>query len=103
VLRRHALAATTAALLAGASLPAAAADDNFCREYARTAMNQLRSAEKHRRCEHFLRDQPARWSGDYKAHYEWCRTVKRDQAWNERNIRKRELERCERARDPNPR
>ena len=92
---RHALAA--AALLAvAASLPAAAADDAFCKDYARAAMNQLRTAEKSRRCEHFLNDQPERWTGDYRKHYDWCRTVKRDQAWSERNIRKRELERCER-------
>jgi hypothetical protein len=97
MLRRHALAATTAALLAAAaSLPALAADETFCRDYARAAMNQLRSAEKHPRCEHFLRDQPDRWTGDYKKHYEWCRTIRRDQAWSERNIRKRELVRCER-------
>ena len=97
MLSRHALVATTAALLAAAScLPASAADEPFCREYARAAMNQLHSAEKHQRCEHFLRDQPERWTGDYRKHYDWCRTVKRDQASSERNIRKRELERCER-------
>jgi hypothetical protein len=97
MLRRHAFVATTAALLAlSASLPAAAADEPFCRDYARAAMNQLRSAEKHPRCEHFLRDQPDRWTGDYRKHYDWCRTVRRDQASSERNIRKRELIRCER-------
>ena len=47
MLRRHALVATAAALLAAAaSLPAGAADENFCKDYARAAMNQLRSAEK---------------------------------------------------------
>jgi hypothetical protein len=96
-MRRNALVAMSAAFLVTAvSLSARAADDTFCKEYARAAMIQLHNAEKHPRCDHFLRDQPDRWTGDYRKHYEWCRTVKRDQAASERNIRRRELERCDR-------
>ena len=88
----------TAALAAGASFAVAAnaADENFCKDYARAAVNQFRTAEKHERCEHHLRDEGARWSNNYRAHYEWCRGVKRDAAWQERNARKYALERCSR-------
>jgi len=85
-----------AALAAGASFSTAvhAADDSFCKDYAKAAVNQFHSAEKHERCEHHLRDEAARWSNNYRAHYDWCRGVKRDAAWEERNARKHELERC---------
>jgi hypothetical protein len=93
-------------LLSGAALAIAlnfaapavqAADVEFCKEYARGAVSQVRTAAKHRRCEGLL-NQEGRWSSNYKAHYEWCREVKRDQVRSERNERKRELEDCSRRR-----
>ena len=86
----------TAALVAGASFAVAAqaADDNFCKDYAKAAVNQFHTAGKHERCEHHIRDEGARWSNNYKAHYEWCRGVKREAAWEERNARKHAIERC---------
>lgn len=88
----------TAALAAGASFAVAAhaADDRFCKDYARAAVNQFRTAERHERCEHRLRNEGARWSNNYRAHYDWCRGVKREAAWEERNARKHALERCAR-------
>ena len=80
-----------------AVVPAAwAADDAFCKDYSRAALNQRHAIERHRHCEHFIREQPERWTADYRAHYEWCRTVKREKAREERETRKREIERCER-------
>ena len=89
-------AALCAALLSAAATAARAADDAFCKDYARAALNQRHAIERHRHCERFVREQPSRWTGDYRAHYEWCRTVKREKAREERDIRKREIERCER-------
>jgi len=88
----------TAALAAGAgfALAANAADENFCKDYARAAVNQVRSAEKHERCEHHLRNEGERWTRNYRAHYDWCRGVRREAAWEERNARKYALERCAR-------
>ena len=91
----HTLAAAIVAT-AGAVFPANAADDTFCKDYARAAVNQFRSAEKHERCEGYLRNEQDRWHADWRAHYDWCRGVNRDKAWSERNRRKHELERCAR-------
>jgi len=88
----------TAALSAGATFAVAAraADEQFCKDYARAAVNQFRTAEKHERCEHHLRDEGSRWSNNYRAHYDWCRGVRREAAREERNARKHALERCAR-------
>ena len=75
--------------------PAQAADDAFCKDYARAAVNQYRSATSHDRCAGFLRDE-ARWQANWRAHYDWCRGVRRDEAWAERNARKRAIEQCTR-------
>jgi hypothetical protein len=78
---------------AGAISSAQAADDAFCKDYARAAVNQYRSAASHDRCEVYRRD-AGRWQKDWRAHYDWCRGVNRDTAWAERNARKRTLEQC---------
>lgn len=80
---------------AGAISSAQAADDAFCKDYARVAVNQYRSAASHDRCEVHRRD-AGRWHADWRAHYDWCRGAKRDTAWAERNARKRALEQCTR-------
>ena len=84
------------AALAGLSATtiASAADERFCDEYAHAAVNQFRSAEHHYRCEGFMRREPARWQPDFRAHYDWCRGVSRDAAWDERNARTRALDIC---------
>jgi len=73
---------------------AQAADHEFCEDYARAAVNQFRDAERHERCDGFRRRDPARWQPDYRAHYEWCRSVHREQAWDERDRRKHALDEC---------
>jgi hypothetical protein len=90
---------TTAAAIVAAvafAVPAQAADETFCRDYARAAVNQFRSAEKHERCDHYLRDNRDRWNANYRAHYDWCRDVNRAAAWEERNHRKHALQNCSR-------
>jgi hypothetical protein len=89
-------AAAIAIFLSAAGISSAqAADDAFCKDYARAAVNQNRSAASHARCEAFRRD-GNRWHADWRAHYDWCRGVNRDKAWAERNARKRALEECTR-------
>ena len=78
---------------AGAISSAQAADDVFCKDYARVAVNQFRSAASHDRCEVHRRN-TGRWQADWRAHYDWCRGVNRDTAWAERNARKRALDQC---------
>jgi hypothetical protein len=78
----------------GAISTAQAADEFFCKDYARTAINQLRDAERHRRCDRARERDPARWQPDFRAHYDWCRNVSRKEADFERNERRNALELC---------
>ncbi len=96
MINRSLFGAMAVAILAGSGA-AQAADDSFCKDYARAAVNQFRTAEKHERCDRFLRE-GSRWSAEWRNHYDWCRGVKRDAAWAERNTRKREIEECTRRR-----
>jgi hypothetical protein len=88
--------ATAIAALAGffAISPAGAADEGYCKEYASTAISQLKTAERHRRCDGILRDDPNRWSSNWRAHYDWCRDNRRDDVRAERSKRERQLDRC---------
>ena len=58
-----ALAITALVALVGFT-PALAADEGYCKEYASTAVNQLKTAERHRRCDRNLRDDPNRWTSN---------------------------------------
>ncbi|MGH8861317.1 MAG: hypothetical protein ACRDVG_08825, partial [Jatrophihabitantaceae bacterium] len=77
----------------GAALSARAADPDFCRDYARTAVNQYRQAEDHHRCMERMHDF-TRWSDDWRRHYDWCVGVSRDRAWDERRLREHVLDDC---------
>jgi hypothetical protein len=85
---------SAAAFIALASTYAQAADEQFCKDYARTAVAQFHEAEEHDRCDAFRRRDPARWQPDFRAHYDWCRNVHRDDANIERSERSRALEHC---------
>ena len=89
-----ALAGGAMLLLAGAT-SASAADNGFCRDYARAALHQVRGALSNRRCT-FHMENETRWSSDFRTHYDWCRGVSRDQADQEREARRRALEHCAR-------
>jgi hypothetical protein len=86
------------ALAAGAMLSltlstsASAAGHEFCADYARAAINQVRGAMNNPRC--LSQMQGPRWSSDWHAHYDWCRNVSRDQAWSERDARRATIESC---------
>lgn len=80
--------------LFGAVPPVQAADHEFCRGYADSAVHQFHDADKFRRCRHHIHDNPARWSPDYEGHYNWCRGVDRRAADGERNARAHALDDC---------
>jgi hypothetical protein len=88
-------AACGAALLLSAS-SASAANAEFCRDYARAAVNQVRGAMSHGRCDWRRDRNPTRWSTDWKVHFDWCRGVSRDQADGERFARREALDHCAR-------
>ena len=73
---------------------AEAADEGYCKEYASTAVSQVKTAERHRRCEGYLRDDPNRWNSNWRDHYNWCRDNRRDDVRGERVKRERILDKC---------
>src|SRR5579862_7654597 len=91
-----ALSAALLVVAAGAATSARAADRDFCRDYARAAVNQVRGAMSHGRCRFRAENNPARWSTDFRVHFDWCRGVSRDQAEDERDARRHILDRCAR-------
>jgi len=78
----------------GAASAARAADPDFCRDYARSAVSQYREAESREPCRERIRDF-AVWSPNWQHHYGWCLGVSRDQAWAGRRQREDFLDRCE--------
>jgi hypothetical protein len=81
--------------MAGAwTTQAAAADPGLCRDYAHTAEHQVRAAHEDMRCERAVAENPARWTGDYDAHYSWCLGAKTKDVERERNARRATLEHC---------
>ena len=88
-----ALAVAAAMLAAGVATSAAAADREFCRDYAQSALRQVRGALHHQRCSVMLND-AARWSPEYRDHLLWCLHVSKDTAIDQREARHRVLEKC---------
>ena len=89
-------AVVVAALLfgSGGAYTAQAADPDFCHDYARQAVIQFNRSLEHHRCGRMIvaqriadhrseADDAARWSADYRHHYDWCRGVDRDKARSE--------------------
>ncbi|MEO8383935.1 MAG: hypothetical protein ABI583_01735 [Betaproteobacteria bacterium] len=75
---------------------AQAADEGYCKEYASTAINQRKMADRHRRCDGYLRDDPNRWTSNWRDHFNWCRENRRDDVRDERAKRTRILDKCSR-------
>ncbi|MDR3482699.1 MAG: hypothetical protein P4L91_18530 [Burkholderiaceae bacterium] len=92
--KRVFFAVATIAVLTSSTVRAA--DERFCRDYARVAVDQAHRAERHGRCDRARRENPARWQGDFRGHYDWCRGVHRDNAEAERAERDRTLDYCAR-------
>jgi hypothetical protein len=88
-----ALAAGLVTWLAMAPLAAAhAADPGFCRQYARSALHQVRDGLSDSACGQEL--QGSRWSSDFAVHYEWCLGVSLRAAGDESGTRMRYLKAC---------
>lgn len=69
------LAAMGAALAVAMTLPAQAANRSLCRDYAATAMRQVREARMEPACWDLLNNWDrwqGRWNPVYEQHYGWC-------------------------------
>jgi hypothetical protein len=71
---------------------AQAADPDFCRQYARAALIQVREGLFDPACGRGL--QGTRWSSDFAVHYESCLGASLDAAGGERDARTRYLKGC---------
>jgi hypothetical protein len=85
--------ALIAAAAPATAMPNAASDREFCRDYAQAALRQVRAGLSHLRCSVHL-DNPARWSPEYRSHFQWCLHVSKDTATDERAARHRVLRGC---------
>jgi hypothetical protein len=71
---------------------AQAADQTYCRGYASAALNQVRGALSNPACVGGA--QGARWSRDYKVHYDWCLARSYAATGEERDARTNYLRGC---------
>lgn len=74
-----------------APLGAQAADPGFCREYAAAAVRQVELARSVPACN---RGTGARWTTDYKVHFDWCLTAPPLAVEAERNARTNWIRSC---------
>jgi hypothetical protein len=72
--------------------PARAADPNFCGQYARDAMHEIKVAYENPNCSSRIGGN--RWAYNYNQHFNWCMGAPYDAAQSERNVRRRFLDRC---------
>jgi hypothetical protein len=82
----------TGFLLAMAASTAQAAPPGFCRDYARAALNQVRGSLAIPRCRGGM--EGARWSADFRVHYDWCLGASPGAAAEEREARTIHIRRC---------
>jgi hypothetical protein len=83
--------ATAALLLAGVTI-AQAADEKECESYAHAAIVQVRGAMNLPRCQGGMRG--ARWSPEWRVHYDWCRGVSYREIGAERDARYNYIQSC---------
>jgi hypothetical protein len=69
-----------------------AADRAFCEQYAQAALVQVRGGLNNRACAGGLKG--ARWSSDFKVHYDWCLGASFQVAGTERDARTAQLKAC---------
>jgi hypothetical protein len=90
IIRTLGLAAPVLAVaIAAAALPAKAAGHGYCVGYANSAVSE-QSRNLARRCGFF----GPRWHGIWTVHYNWCRSVDRSRARQERQLRRARLRAC---------
>ena len=63
------LALGIAAVVVAPLKSAQAADPGFCRDYATAAVRQVQLARSSPACD---RGTGARWTSDYRVHFDWC-------------------------------
>jgi hypothetical protein len=81
-------------LLLSSALPAAAADPDFCHDYAATAMRQIHAEMGSPNCAGFVANDPDRWRPDFDRHFDWCMRKSHHEVDKERDARSRILDQC---------
>ena len=79
-------------VLAVSWVEAPAADPAMCKQYARTALVQVRGGLASSRCGAGL--QGRRWSTEFAVHYEWCLETPQPAIAAEREARDKALKGC---------
>jgi hypothetical protein len=76
------------ALLLPLALPAQAASQQRCKEYATSAVADYRQLRNIPKCSKLTPQDTARWQPQYKPHYNWCLTA--DTSWLNSETSKRD-------------
>ena len=74
-----------------APMAAQAAPEGFCRDYATAAVRQVEAARSVPACN---RGTGARWTTDFKVHFDWCRGAAPEAVEAERGARTNWLRSC---------
>jgi hypothetical protein len=95
ITRDTALAAVAAAFVLSLQVAGAqAASPEFCGQYARAALTQVKIGYELPRCRGGM--QGTRWSQEFRVHYEWCLANPPAAAETERGVRTGFLDSCRR-------
>jgi hypothetical protein len=86
------LISTAAGLLLASVTAASAAGERACEDYAHAAIVQVRGGLSIPRCEPGMRG--ARWSAEWRVHYDWCRGASYPELAAERDARTDYLRHC---------
>ena len=81
----------TSALAVLLPLAAQAADPGFCRDYATAAVRQVEAARSIPACN---RGVGARWTADFRVHFDWCLSAAPAAVEAERNARTNWIRSC---------
>ncbi len=81
----------------GLASGASAANPDFCHDYAQAAVRQTRAAYDSHHCGYAIEQNRARWSSDYRTHFDWCLSARHKDAVRERDARRDTLDHCVRG------
>jgi tRNA(Ile)-lysidine synthase TilS/MesJ len=81
------------AVCAGTS-PALAVSNDYCADYAQSAVEQYQQAASHPECQVIIQQNVLRWQGNYDNHYKGCKLFGRTACESEREFRRQALAQC---------
>ena len=76
------------------AMPAAAVTQEFCADYAQTAVDQYQQAVKSPDCQPIIQQNQLRWQPIYQNHYNGCKMLGRTVSESEQEARRQAIAQC---------